>query len=67
MRQSCATPKCVAFGEALKPEFKTYQQQIVKNAARSLGYRVVKDADDVKRLKRELASGGIGRFVTAQS
>ena len=25
--------KCVAFGEALKPEFKTYQQQIVKNAA----------------------------------
>ena len=28
---------------------------------------VVKDADDVKRLKRELASGGIGRFVTAKS
>ncbi len=28
---------------------------------------VVKDADDVKRLKRELASGGIGRFVAAQS
>lgn len=25
--------KAVAFGEALKPEFKTYQQQIVKNAA----------------------------------
>src|SRR5439155_9351081 len=24
--------KAVAFGEALKPEFKTYQQQIVKNA-----------------------------------
>src|SRR6187431_3365251 len=25
--------KAVAFGEALRPEFKTYQQQIVKNAA----------------------------------
>jgi glycine hydroxymethyltransferase len=25
--------KAVCFGEALKPEFKTYQQQIVKNAA----------------------------------
>jgi glycine hydroxymethyltransferase len=24
--------KAVAFGEALKPEFKTYRQQIVKNA-----------------------------------
>ena len=28
---------------------------------------VVKDADDVKRLKRELATGGITRFVAAQS
>src|SRR6266511_3132601 len=28
---------------------------------------VLKDADDVKRLTRELASGGIGRFVAAQS
>ena len=27
---------------------------------------VVKDADDIKRLKRELATGGIGRFVAAQ-
>ena len=27
------TAKAVAFGEAMKPEFKTYQQQIVKNAA----------------------------------
>ncbi|QDU33107.1 Serine hydroxymethyltransferase [Poriferisphaera corsica] len=25
--------KAIAFGEALKPEFKTYQQQVVKNAA----------------------------------
>jgi hypothetical protein len=28
---------------------------------------VVKDVDDVKRLKRELATSGIGRFVAAQS
>ena len=28
---------------------------------------VVKDVDDVKRMKRELAAGGIGRFVAAQS
>jgi MoxR-like ATPase len=28
---------------------------------------VVKDADDVKRLRRELATGGITRFVAAQS
>ncbi len=27
------TAKAVCFGEALKPEFKTYQQQIVKNAS----------------------------------
>src|SRR5260370_346313 len=29
--------KAVAFGEALKPEFRTYQQQIVKNAAALAG------------------------------
>jgi MoxR-like ATPase len=28
---------------------------------------VVKDVDDVKRLKRELAAGGIARFVTAEA
>jgi MoxR-like ATPase len=28
---------------------------------------VLKDVDDIQRLKRELASGGIGRFVAAQS
>lgn len=27
---------------------------------------VVKDVDDVKRIKRELATGGLGRFVAAQ-
>jgi glycine hydroxymethyltransferase len=44
--------KAVAFGEALKPEFKTYQQQIVKNAkalAAALakrGYRITSGGTD---------------------
>ena len=46
------TAKAVAFGEALKPEFKTYQEQIVKNAASlaqaltSRGYRLVAGGTD---------------------
>ncbi len=42
--------KAVAFGEALKPEFKEYQQQIVKNAA------VL--ADTLKEQGFDLVSGG---------
>ncbi|BCX49502.1 serine hydroxymethyl transferase [Haloferula helveola] len=44
--------KAVCFGEALKPEFKTYQEQVVKNsqamAARltSHGYRIVSEGSD---------------------
>ena len=44
--------KAVCFGEALKPEFKTYQQQIVKNAKalesalRARGVRMVSDGTD---------------------
>ncbi len=44
--------KAVAFGEALKPEFKAYQQQIVKNAAvlcdamKEEGFRIVSDGTD---------------------
>ncbi len=44
--------KAVAFGEALKPEFKTYQQQVVKNAqalAKALqakGYRITSGGTD---------------------
>ncbi len=34
--------KAVAFGEALKPEFKTYQEQVVKNA-KVLGEELVKN------------------------
>ena len=42
--------KAVAFGEALKPEFKTYAQQIVKNAA-ALAASLMKEGFD-------LVSGG---------
>ena len=44
--------KAVAFGEALKPEFKEYQQQIIKNAAalaaalKSEGFDLVSDGTD---------------------
>lgn len=44
--------KAVCFGEALKPEFKTYQQQIVKNAAclagklKEKGFRLVSGGTD---------------------
>jgi glycine hydroxymethyltransferase len=46
------TAKAVAFGEALRPEFKTYQQQIVQNAAAlaealsGRGYRLVAGGTD---------------------
>ncbi len=44
--------KAVAFGEALKPEFKQYQAQVVKNAAtlcqamKDEGFRIVSDGTD---------------------
>ncbi len=44
--------KAVAFGEALKPEFKEYQAQVVKNAAtlcqamKDEGFRIVSDGTD---------------------
>ncbi len=50
MHTICA--KAVAFGEALRPEFKQYQQQIVNNAQaladalRSRGYRLVSGGTD---------------------
>ena len=44
--------KAVAFGEALKPEFKEYQAQVVKNAStlcqamKEEGFRIVSDGTD---------------------
>lgn len=44
--------KAVAFGEALKPEYKQYQQQVIKNAAAmakafvSKGYKIISNGTD---------------------
>ena len=57
--------KAVAFGEALKPEFKTYQQQIVKNAkalASSLmdcGFDLVSGGTDNHLMLVDLRKAGI--------
>ncbi len=46
------TAKAVAFGEALKPEFKAYQQQVIKNAQAlaaamtAHGFRITSDGTD---------------------
>lgn len=46
------TAKAVCFGEALKPEFKTYAEQIVKNAAaladglKKEGFKLISDGTD---------------------
>lgn len=47
--------KAVAFGEALKPEFKTYAQQIVKNAS------VL--ADELKKRGFKLMTGGTSNHL----
>ena len=45
--------KAVALGEALKPEFRDYQKQIIKNAAAM--------ADELTRQGLRLVSGGTGQ------
>ena len=57
--------KAVAFQEALKPEFKTYQKNIVKNAKRfssaltEKGYRVVSGGTDNHLILVDLTNKGI--------
>jgi glycine hydroxymethyltransferase len=57
--------KAVAFGEALKPEFKTYSAQVIKNAqalARAFqdrGYRVVSGGTDNHLLVLDLRPQGL--------
>ena len=59
------TAKAVAFGEALKPEFKTYQEQILKNAqvlAKSLmdaGFQLVSGGTDNHLMLVDLRPAGI--------
>lgn len=47
--------KAVAFGEALKPEFKTYSEQILKNASRL--------ADELKKRGFVLVTGGTSNHL----
>src|SRR3546814_17742341 len=47
--------KAVAFGEALKPEFKEYSKQIVKNAAQL--------ADEMTKRGFELITGGTSNHL----
>ena len=57
--------KAVAFGEALKPEFKEYQKQIVKNAAvlcerlKNLGIRIVSGGTDNHLMLLDLTDKGV--------
>jgi glycine hydroxymethyltransferase len=57
--------KAVAFGEALKPEFKAYQEQIVRNAKalsaamEKLGYRIVSGGTDNHLFMVDLRSKNI--------
>jgi glycine hydroxymethyltransferase len=57
--------KAVAFGEALKPEFKTYAQQVVKNAQTlaetmvNRGYKVVTGGTDTHLLLIDLRPQGL--------
>ena len=57
--------KAICFGEALKPEFKEYQEQIVKNAKalenalRSYGFNMVTDGTDNHLLLLDLRNKGI--------
>jgi glycine hydroxymethyltransferase len=57
--------KAVCFKEALKPEFKTYQKQIVKNSRAfaaemaGLGYRIVSGGTDTHLFLVDLTKNGI--------
>nr|WP_290668846.1 serine hydroxymethyltransferase [Ardenticatena sp.] len=57
--------KAVAFGEALRPEFETYQQQIVRNAKRlanklaEAGLRIVSGGTDNHLMLVDVRSAGI--------
>ena len=48
------TAKAVAFGEAMKPEFKTYQEQVIKNAA-VLAAQILAVSDDALAAKLDAA------------
>jgi len=57
--------KAVAFAEALKPEFKTYQQQVIKNAQAmgerfsELGYKLISGGTDNHLILIDLRNKGV--------
>lgn len=65
--------KAVAFGEILKPEFKTYAQQIVSNAkalaeeVMSLGYKLVTDGTDNHLILMDLSNTEITGKLAEES
>ncbi|HSX58113.1 MAG TPA: serine hydroxymethyltransferase [Candidatus Saccharimonadales bacterium] len=62
--ENIVAAKAVAFEEASKPEFKTYSEQIIKNAQalstelKSQGFRVVADGTDNHLLNLDFGSSG---------
>jgi glycine hydroxymethyltransferase len=64
--------KAVAFGEALKPEFKTYSAQVIKNAQtlagqlQQRGFKIVSDGTDNHLLLVDLRSIGMTGKVADQ-
>ena len=65
--------KAVAFGEALKPSFKTYQQQILNNARElakqlaGLGFRIVSGGTDCHMFLVDLRPKGITGAVAEKA
>ena len=65
--------KAVCFGEALKPEFKEYQQQIVKNARAMAarlaehGYRIVSGGTDNHLMLVDLRPRGLNGAVASHA
>lgn len=65
--------KAICFGEALRPEFKTYQQQIVKNAQAlaaelgALGYRIVSGGTDNHLMLVDLRPKGLNGKVASET
>ncbi len=57
--------KAVAFKEALKPEFKTYAQQVIRNAQAlalaliNLGYKIISDGTDTHLMVVDLSTKGL--------
>lgn len=65
--------KAVAFGEALKPEFKSYQKQVIANAARmaeefmNRDYNLVSDGTDNHLILVDLRSKGLNGKIAEEA